>query len=815
MAEPQATTPFAIKVNNHLFLDSENRFHSSPPAGAKVYEIGGGMLSLSNEVRGGLLSGALAVLPLKNEASWMGKLRKLGIDEDVLQFFGAAAEIATSIVSVIGWAQAAMKILEMLGLFNKKPSLEEMVRQALQKLDIIIGMTAAAQKTPIELAIDTSRGFIEANRDHCEEQGRTLNTAETRVLYTLAERKQMRKEMVEKVEAADGHLRTLLSSSRWELLCINREYKGSWGFHTDTEEHEIKNPDWWGKPRDIPRQQLSDDSLTWVNAVYPAGYQTRFDHRAALPHAIYGLMSLIAMLQITEPEFRTTGFMREPLKKIAEQVEELMRRMRASFLRTKHNAEQFRFVDQNNVMLVPQLGKPVTSPDQPPLGIPILMPVLKQPLFYWQVGAIDLCAHTDSYFNNLGTRPPTSPDRPYKLGTLDFDWIPSSYQLRWVEPPFHEWPWAGHWEIANAEECAAEADRQSEADYVLLLQQSGYFQLAQLHATLKHLATDPEQSETVSGYVRSVRREASSRREEVKGYDGLFCDQITATATVKEFSCKSTVTLTTQEPDRVHKVPTKFFLVALSAPAGSGMETLLSQVELLLPSDDDNDPEITLPLVQTFDFFVEKTLGGEQLWSPTTKQLKQLGTRSLTLPGRVPTGVPNPPATPPTDGTPLGDIRRVARLTVDYYTLANELPSGDIRNKKVEPYRFGYRFSLIETDTQRGAWVEITSRPGQRNANHIYVATEERLSSGQPLRTYFAVEMYTQLKYVSPFFFQQERECLEKTEKIVDEIDRRFAESAPALPPHVPVTVDALRNRAARARRNAPDLVKKLLRDKR
>lgn len=814
MADSQAsgtTTPFAIKVNNHLFLDSENKFHSSPPAGAKVYEIGGGMLSLSSEVQNGLLSGTLAVLPLKNEPSWMGKMRKLGVDEDVLQFFGAAAEIVGGIVSIVGWVQTAMKILELLGLFNKKPSLEEMVMQALQKLNVLIGMTDEVQKTTIKLAIDTARGFIESNRDHCEEIGHTLSDDATRALYNQIERKQMRKEMCDKIEVADSHLRTLLYSSRWEFICNSREYRYTWGFHTDpVKEDEIKNPTWWERPRVVPHQQLADDGVTWVDAVYPAGYKTRFDYRAALPHAVHGIMSLIAMLQVAEPEFRTTGFMREPLKKVAEQVADLLRGIRGSMLRTKHYADQFRHIEPSDVVEVPQLGSPAPN-EPPPLGTPL---ALKPELFYWQVGALDLCAHTDSYFDSLGVKPPASPASPHKLGALDFNWLPPAYELRWVDPPVSDGPWGGHWEIANAEECAAAANRQSEADYVVLLQQSGYFQLAQLHAILTHLATDPERSETISGAVRNVRRETGSKRVTVKGYDGLFCDQVTATGTLKEFRCQSTVTLTTQEPDRVHKVPTKFFLVALSAPYGSGIETVLSQIELVPSSGP--EPKVTLPVAQTFDFLVEKTLTGEQLWSPTTKQLKQLSTGTMTLPWRGPVAGGRPaPAPPPIDEMPLSDVRRVAQLTADYYTMANQLPSGYVRNKKLEPVTFGCEFSLIETDTRRGAWVRITSQPGQRNVNHLYVATEERLPSGESLRTYFEVEMYTQLTYVTPFFFQQERDCMEKTAKIVDEIDRRFSESAPKLPPHVPVTIEVLQNRVAQAREGAPELVKKLLRGKR
>jgi hypothetical protein len=267
MAEPTPAPPqFAIKVDNKLFLDANNKFQSTAPAGAKVYEIGGGLLSLSSNVQGQLLSGTLAVLPLKNEPSWAGKLRDIGVDEEVISFFGSAASIAGNIVSIIGWVQAAMKILEMLGIFKTKPSLEDMVRQILAKLNLVQDMVAETQESGVKLAIDTDRGFIEARRDACAYRGKTVSETPTSALYDKAQRKALRNEMIADVEDADGYLRGLLSPSRWRFLCQSKHYKGLWSFYTDPEEVELINPPWWGSPRHVPRQRLADDGHTWVDA---------------------------------------------------------------------------------------------------------------------------------------------------------------------------------------------------------------------------------------------------------------------------------------------------------------------------------------------------------------------------------------------------------------------------------------------------------------------------------------------------------------------------------------------------------------------
>lgn len=781
-------SPFAIKVDNHLFLDSNNKFHAVAPKGAKVYELGGGLLSLSTATRGSVLSGTLAVIPLKEEPSWVGKLRKIGVDEDVLKFFGTAAELASCVVSVIGWVQGAIKILELLGILKTKPSLEDMVRQILTKLNLVQDMVAETMDSGVRLAIDTARGIIDSDRDACAFRWKTLTEDATKVLYDKGQRKAYRAEMIGLVEDADGQYRGLLSPSRWRFICQAKNYRGSWGFYTDPEETELKNPPWWSRPRHVPRRQLADDGLTWIPAVYPAAYKGRFDYRPALPHAIHGGLSLISMLQMAEPEFRTTGFMRDALRDYADAIETQMLEMRRGFVRSHFSAADFRYIDASNIMVLPSLGVPITEPDAPPLGTPL---ALKRPLFYWQVGALDLCAHNDFYFNDLAAQQATASGSPtsYKLGCVDFDWAPSDYQLRWVEAPVADGPWPGHWEIANAEECAAEANTQSEADYLVALQASGYFQLAQLHTTMKHLATDPEYSETVNGFTTPMRRHLETRTSQVTGYDGLFCEPITATASLKEYHCQTTVNITTQEPDRVHEVPTRFLLVALGHPAESdGGVSVLSEVELTA-----GQQEITLPAAWTFDFFVEKVLLGEEMWSATTKQLQLMRDR--------PNALPN-----------ARSLRSWVQLGTDYTTSSSELPTGDVRNRRFEPITVDCQFSPIDTDTRRGAWIRVAGKKGMRNVDNLYVVTEETLYSGNTLRTYFEVDMYTQITYVSPLFFQRERECLAKTARVVDDIERRFSESAPSIPPHVPVTVEVLRNRASQVRSAAPDEVERLLR---
>jgi hypothetical protein len=109
---PQQTVPpvFTIKVDNGLYLDSQGRFSASPPdSGAPVYSVAGGLLSLTTQVKGKMIGGQLAILPLKDEPGWESKLRILGLDEDSLEFVERVSGIVGDVATIVGWVKAAAK----------------------------------------------------------------------------------------------------------------------------------------------------------------------------------------------------------------------------------------------------------------------------------------------------------------------------------------------------------------------------------------------------------------------------------------------------------------------------------------------------------------------------------------------------------------------------------------------------------------------------------------------------------------------------------------------------------------------------------
>jgi hypothetical protein len=774
-AQQQPPPSFSMHVSNGLYLDNNNVFHSGPLPDAPVYEVGGGLLSLSADTTNGVLTGTLAVLPLKDEPAWKGKLRSLGVDEAKLDLFGTAADLASGLVTVVGYAQAALKIAEMLGILKAGKSVEVLAQEILAKLGVVQDMVADAQGQAVKIQLESSSGEIGGLRDQAESSYKTL------VNHGVVERRQIRKELLAKAEAVDIQARIILEDSRWELFNQSKQYHGSWSFMSDSEQVELTNPIWWGVPRQVPRQRLGDDGVTWVDAAYPPAHKLRFDYRAALPFALQSVVSYIAVLTMAEPEFRSTARGRESLEAIADRLHGILTRMRGAFVRSHYSAYDFQYAGA--------AGDVVAVDPDGPFGPQPASLAFVRPRFRWQVGALDLCAHTDSYFTQLGlplvTPYSSAPLPSYKLGVLDFDWLPQAPAFVSIPSAFP--PNDPHWEIMNAQACADEANRQSERDYVVMLQASGYFQLAQLEGMLRHLCTDPATSETVRGSVSRRRTKAGGAKAvPVAGYHGIMCGaaDVAATGSLQEYICKATVTMGLQPPDRVDPVPTRFLLVALTAPADTGYAAVMSEVELV-----EGSATVTLPTAETFDWYVEK-----RLQVPTHVQLEQLAGRSQVaflydLQGQ---------GAPARRWIEIGDTITGA-----------DTPDGELRNRLVEPVTVTCTLTRAETDLERTATVVVTTSPGLRNARNIYVAAEETLGSGTTLRTYFDVQLNTQITLLPSSFFERERDCLDRTTRVVDYIEHHYAESAPRLPPHVPVTRPMLAAHVTGLQAAVPELVQR------
>lgn len=792
----QQPPAYSIQVARDLYLDSNNRFLSAPVAGLPMYQISGGLLSLPPKARDGLLTGELAILPVtgmsKSEtSSWKTKLENLGVPSDAIALFDGIAGLAADVMTVVGWAQAAMKLLKWVGILGDDgKSIEEMLTNILAEVEALRDLVEDIQQWLVENQLQQLAAKVRnyENSSFGSSKGEPLIDPDFFITVTAAERRQRRVAILDMVEEEVSQLvRQMLLDSCWKLPFQRRHYHGSWAGRTTGTPIELRNPPWWGSPVALPglktrQEQERDDEkrgqhgderrpIVWEWADYPSA-KSRFDHRLALPALLRAAMSYLTILKLADPEFRSTGSERQNLRDFADDIGARLASMREVLARTHHEPHEVRVVG----------------------GVDAVTGRLTRPQLRWRVGAVDLCAHTDQYYTSQAKHADG-----HKLGVLDFDWTPDHYELEWI-PTAEPLKGTGQWRFTDPQACADAANAQAERDYAVLLQSSGYVQLAQLEATLRHLATNPRHSETVSGTVRRRRRRLDTRPVEVTGEPGLICAvaDVTAAGTLREYGYVSTVSIELQPPDRIDRLKYAYYLVALDRPATGELVTAytdeswsdfaaLVAVAELIPGDG----RVELSAAHTFDLLVAADKPSASPTLPPHAHLEAVAQRTKfvalqTLPDAA-----------------LVDI-------TDPHLL---LPEGDARNGRTEKIELDYTLALDEDDVRRTATVTLRSVPGTRNVANLYVAVAERINSDagpgtRTLRTYFDVGMYTQLTYVPTSFFERERECLDRSVKVIDHIETNYSKSAQWLAPDVPVSVTHVREQVdAYTRAIAPDVL--------
>lgn len=755
---------FAMKVDNGLFLDNQGRFSATAPGGdVPVYEIGGGLLSLSANVKGQMVSGQLAILPLANEPSWKPKLRELGLREEELDFIGKVSDLVGYIVTIVGVVQAAIKVAEWLGILKSGPSVEELAATILQNTEVIKDMIAQGQQNQVQGWLDESRIAIRNRRNEVEEDVPTYESA------AGADRQGQRIALLDKIDRAAEEAGKILAETRWKLF------------------FQIKYYD------DISSRRIAflhhHDGVSWVPVEHPGEGALPFDHRAALPHTAYAVLTYLTMLKMFEPEYRSTGLRRKSLIDLADDLALRLKDMRKVLARTVIPAWAFSWSlaegDYSEVFGVHW----------------------RRPLGYWRAGAVDLRAGSTAFFQRARAAfPPPMILDPLvtKVAGVDFDWIPPNADLKHFVYPYQGGEWT-EWRIQNAQAVADEANRQSMEDYAELLVSSGFLTLAQIEAMLRHLATDPDSTETVSGIVRRRRSQVASESVTVVGITGRACEpeDVTAPATLRRFRSRAAVDIGLQPPGRDYTIPYTYSLVSMTAPPGEVGSSVLAEAPL-----QPGTRTVTLERAQTFDWFLLRLplLAGETTVSDPLQMLSDAQLDRLIL--RRLFGVP-------------------------------QTPEGEMRHQRLERLDLSCTLEPHDGDTElgvtaRGATVVVENLvygaadpsdpnpPSPRNFQYVYLAVKETLHSGKTLRTYFDVSLTTQLHLVPLWLFEREQECIVKAAKLIEKINYVVPGLVPGPPPGPvpgepspplwqPVSRAAMFRWIEIAEREAPDVVARAL----
>jgi hypothetical protein len=295
--------------------------------------------------------------------------------------------------------------------------------------------------------------------------------------------------------------------------------------------------------------------------------------------------------------------------------------------------------------------------------------------------------------------------------------------------------------------------------------------LARLQATLRHLATDPDRSETVSGKTLPSRVLMESRREKIVGEPGPYCDEddVSATVAVDYYRTWATVQLQLQPPDRPDQIPTRVLLGSSVATVGS------NEVEL-------HDGEQTVQLlVQTFDWYIR--VGGFSISAVF-----------------MPTVAATPSSFNAAPGFPFPAM------------VEAQLP-GLERNAATKMITFTVEVHSVEDAASRHRRVVVKPYENTPSFGGVHVITEETLYSGAKLRTFFDVSMRTRDYWVPDWFFRAEEKCERLVREIIGKITELYVEAHQYVPPHVPIEGIRLKKAFERLRAAMPVVVERTARE--
>lgn len=483
-----------------------------------------------------------------------------------------------------------------------------------------------------------------------------------------------------------------------------------------------------------------------------------FDHILMLPVVMYGIQIYLTVAKTLVPEYRTADkTVRESLRLIADKLASKLDDMREQTLAlTIYKAKA---------------GEPYFK-------------VTSRQMYVLPVGAMDLRADTDfgpaPNLNDLWTPGPGIDTR----GTQ-------------VEVDGDEW-----WTINPA---AIElADRQAERDYAALLSRTGYFSLAHLECLMRHLSSEPDRSETVTGKAETLRRPLAPFRDKVRNDQIPFSDPIEADVSREPQECKAYMTLTTQTvpsniaigyrvrlitlPDGEQETPFSAYVSNSYVPDGDSRNWKLQVFEnstvpldpvgrnerLLADNISPSEPiqaEETIPLTaDTFDWYVpvpDNPIRIEQIHD----NIRVFGSANGAKP------IPMPPAGPGTGpGLSRWNIEAEVKHPVGVgfgWDEGKEKWRGEKREWRRTEILLSYKLHWHEDQLT----ISLKADPKYRNFR-VYLVVEEFLADSQQwLRTPVQVLFTGQLTYVPESFFEAENKAWKHASEVIKRIEQNYRKS--------------------------------------
>jgi len=531
---------YVVQFADGVYMGSDGAFSGAAPAGVPIIESTKFHMPVQPaKVKDALNSIADAIKSATDPKDPnILLLRRLGITGELLTAFKDFGKFAGTLAKFVPYVSAALALADFFGLLgddegNVSPALQqrftqinEMIKAQDRKWSEV---TAAEFKNPVLTLLDGVRAYAETMSQYNDvppaaATWSTLDVKRETFLTTATI----------DPDGALNSLKNFLTPALWESHYTGRD--------------PDKPNKTWDPLRPLFHLTMQDDAGNWQPAPpEPIGTVMRFDHRV-MAHIVPGLVqSYLTTIKLLLPEYRSTSRFRSHLLSLAVSVETLMEKMRKENLgRTTFSAGEF----PNPLWLPPG-----------PLGFPI------PPHFRFDVGGYDLAAAKtlppgQTVWPQAGWQ--DTSDQLVDFVAMTYNWpAPTDYQTDGTRDA-QGWY---RWDLLNATACVDALNSESAVRFGSLLYSSGYLQLAQTAALLRHLSVAPEASETVMAGFRSSVKVGTPTTVQIESKAIIPFDPISLTVKRIPQSVSVTVRVLLQSPVNVTLDPITYRVYLRTMPA--------------------------------------------------------------------------------------------------------------------------------------------------------------------------------------------------------------------------------------------------------
>jgi hypothetical protein len=796
---------YVQQLSNGLYLGSDGSFLPDAPQGVPVIDSTKFEFPVDpSKVKDTLKSIKEGIDDAMNDPDTLEFLATLGIEGELLDALKDFGNVAGTLAKFVPYVQAAYALLDFFGLLGKKGAIEPALQQRFDQINAIL--TAQDQKwTEIKAteAQNTVTSFLDAVTVYADKVA-----AYDDVPPSVTQWSALDADRQLKLAAADGTspggsviaLKTMCDPAIWHSLIKGLDPDDPEGSWDAFRPMNLMVQDAFGKWQPAPPPHVDTVS--------------RFDHRAMAHYVPALVQSYLASIKLLLPEYRSVGRFREHLKDVADLIESLLWQMRANLGRTHFINAEF-----PNPLWRPGVSWGPGFPPGPRVD----------------VGGYDIVGK--ARLSKFMTDWPTSgiwdtSDNIVDLGTMTYNWpAPTDYR--------HDGTRDGQgwykWDLQNQAACVAALNAESAVRYGALLYSSGYLQLAQTAALLRHLCCAPEASETVMAGFRSKSTPGPSTTVPVEGKSVIPFDPIVGQGTRIGQSVSLTARLLMQSPFNSPADPVKYKVYLRTMPARridsrSDYSSFYWTTRKRIPNAITQEGQPPKPAIDTLDCqYTEGHLDQELLVEGSTERTVLKGGTAPDDPLML-TADTFDIWTPVPDGASMGlmtDVFTGIEKTGMVSTAAGNKPSSrfvstidelvreyatapeppalgaavgvkaperpDLGDEKL-PDPKGERRNLTRGQvslhyewTWNGPLLEVEIKADAANPNtDLYLVVEEQIVDQQRRHSAFRIPLATQLTYVPLSFLEAEAQQADRANRFWRGLVSKYVEAA-ALSPEDPI----------------------------